>query len=180
MLYNIVVTELEDNEAVNQSNIEVFLLWWLQRKITELQDEQSLYLPPLQTESKRERFLWQSGFNSYESRTNYHPQNIALRLADMNSEKAYYERRFKSSVVGNIKTGHFLAPFSIRVQYSLVFLFAPRETCIKSKTALTLALKTGLNRSSIDPLHKWRPNLNNNTWYILSLTFMRKILCLET
>ena len=26
--------------------------------------------------------------------------------------------------------------------------------------------------SSIDPLHKWRLNLNNNTWYILSLTFM--------
>ena len=24
----------------------------------------------------------------------------------------------------------------------------------------------------IDPLHKWRLNLNNNTWYILSLTFM--------
>ena len=25
---------------------------------------------------------------------------------------------------------------------------------------------------SINPLHKWRLNLNNNTWYILSLTFM--------
>ena len=25
----------------------------------------------------------------------------------------------------------------------------------------------------IDPLHKWRLNLNNNTWYILSLTFMK-------
>ena len=24
----------------------------------------------------------------------------------------------------------------------------------------------------IDPLHKWRLNFNNNTWYILSLTFM--------
>ena len=24
----------------------------------------------------------------------------------------------------------------------------------------------------IDPLHKWRLNLNNNTWYILSLTLM--------
>ena len=24
----------------------------------------------------------------------------------------------------------------------------------------------------IDPLHKWHLNLNNNTWYILSLTFM--------
>ena len=27
-------------------------------------------------------------------------------------------------------------------------------------------------RSGIDPLHKWRLNLNNNTWYILSLVFM--------
>ena len=27
-------------------------------------------------------------------------------------------------------------------------------------------------RSIIDPLHKWRLNLNNNTWYILSLTLM--------
>ena len=26
--------------------------------------------------------------------------------------------------------------------------------------------------TGIDPLHKWRVNLNNNTWYILSLTFM--------
>ena len=25
---------------------------------------------------------------------------------------------------------------------------------------------------NIDALHKWRLNLNNNTWYILSLTFM--------
>ena len=25
---------------------------------------------------------------------------------------------------------------------------------------------------TIDPLHKWRLNLNNNTWYILSLTLM--------
>ena len=25
---------------------------------------------------------------------------------------------------------------------------------------------------SIDPLHKWRLNLNNNTWYIRSLIFM--------
>ena len=24
----------------------------------------------------------------------------------------------------------------------------------------------------IDPMYKWRLNLNNNTWYILSLTFM--------
>ena len=24
----------------------------------------------------------------------------------------------------------------------------------------------------IEPLHKWRLNLNNNTWYILSLTLM--------
>ena len=24
----------------------------------------------------------------------------------------------------------------------------------------------------IDPLHKWRLNLNNNTWYTLSLTLM--------
>ena len=28
-------------------------------------------------------------------------------------------------------------------------------------------------------LHKWRLNLNNNTRYILSFTFMRKILCLQ-
>ena len=34
--------------------------------------------------------------------------------------------------------------------------------------------------SAIDPLHKWRLNLNNNTWYILSLTFMWNFLCLET
>ena len=26
----------------------------------------------------------------------------------------------------------------------------------------------------IDPLHKWRLNLNNNTWYILRLTLMFK------
>ena len=25
---------------------------------------------------------------------------------------------------------------------------------------------------TIDPLHKWRLNLNNNTWYILSLTLV--------
>ena len=26
--------------------------------------------------------------------------------------------------------------------------------------------------TTIDPLHKWSLNLNNNTWYILSLTLM--------
>ena len=27
-------------------------------------------------------------------------------------------------------------------------------------------------QTAIDPLHKWRPNLSNNTVYILSLVFM--------
>ena len=29
-----------------------------------------------------------------------------------------------------------------------------------------------LECSNLDPLHKWHPNLNDNTWYILSLVFM--------
>ena len=33
-------------------------------------------------------------------------------------------------------------------------------------------LYTGIHADVIDPLHKWRLNLNNNTWYILSLAFM--------
>ena len=33
-------------------------------------------------------------------------------------------------------------------------------------------LKNWIFTVCMDPLHKWRRNLNNNTWYILSLTFM--------
>ena len=52
--------------------------------------------------------------------------------------------------------------------------------CRSLVRSLDLFVSFPQKRNGIDPLHKWHLNLNNNTWYILSLTFMWKFLCLET
>ena len=50
----------------------------------------------------------------------------------------------------------------------------------KKNTKMEICFILNLSCCHIDPLHKWSLNLNNNTWYILTHTFMGNFFCLET
>ena len=58
----------------------------------------------------------------------------------------------------------------------LIYLFTTKLV-FAPKTVISFWAQTN---DSIDSLHKWCLNLNNNIWYILNLTLLWKFRCLET
>ena len=82
---------------------------------------------------------------------------LRIWIQDNNEETKQKEILFEGKRQALMKYASLLA---------VAFNIRPRQQLESS------AIQLQLLHANIDPLHKWRLILNNNTWYILSLTFM--------
>ena len=74
-----------------------------------------------------------------------------------------------------VETREYLRPFTTsarlkQAKTNFFFFINPLLCFLKELSSYPASLY--LHQNNINPLQKWRLNLNKNTWYILSLTFM--------